>query len=67
MSEGSYRNPEKAPDNGRKVCIVGAGPAGMTAAYFLALKGYRVTIFEALPVPGGMMMVGIRATACRAK
>ena len=59
MSEGSYRNPEKAPDNGRKVCIVGAGPAGMTAAYFLALKGYRVTIFEALPVPGGMMMVGI--------
>lgn len=59
MSEMRYENPEKAPDNGRKVCIVGAGPAGMTAAYYLALKGYRVTIIEALPVPGGMMMVGI--------
>ncbi len=59
MSEGTYRNPTKAPDNGRKVCIIGAGPAGLTAAYFLALKGYRVTIIEALPVAGGMMMVGI--------
>ncbi|MCK8600647.1 FAD-dependent oxidoreductase [Desulfoferrobacter suflitae] len=59
MSEMRYKNPSKAPDNGRKVCIIGAGPAGMTAAYYLALKGYRVTIIEALPVPGGMMMVGI--------
>jgi putative selenate reductase YgfK subunit len=59
MSEMRYRNPEPAPDNGKKVCIIGAGPAGMTAAYYLALKGYRVTIIEALPVPGGMMMVGI--------
>lgn len=59
MSEMRYQNPPKAPDNGRKVCIIGAGPAGMTAAYYLALKGYRVTIIEALPVPGGMMMVGI--------
>jgi len=37
----------------------GAGPAGLSAAYFLALKGYPVTIFEALPVAGGMMAVGI--------
>lgn len=59
MSEMRYRNPEPALDNGKKVCIIGAGPAGMTAAYYLALKGYRVTIIEALPVPGGMMMVGI--------
>jgi putative selenate reductase YgfK subunit len=59
MSEMRYQNPPKAPDNGRRVCIIGAGPAGMTAAYYLALKGYRVTIIEALPVPGGMMMVGI--------
>ena len=59
MSEGTYRNPTKAADNGRKVCVIGAGPAGLTAAYFLALKGYRVTIIEALPVAGGMMMVGI--------
>lgn len=59
MSEMRYRNPQRAPDNGKKVCIIGAGPAGMTAAYYLALKGYGVTIIEALPVPGGMMMVGI--------
>ncbi|MBW1950319.1 MAG: FAD-dependent oxidoreductase [Deltaproteobacteria bacterium] len=59
MSAGSYRNPERAPDNGRKVCIIGAGPAGLTAAYYLALKGYRVTVIEALPMAGGMMMVGI--------
>ncbi|MDY0040447.1 MAG: NAD(P)-binding protein [Desulforhabdus sp.] len=59
MSEMRYKNPPKALDNGRKVCIIGAGPAGMTTAYYLSLKGYRVTIIEALPVPGGMMMVGI--------
>ena len=59
MSEGRYNNPEKAPDNGRKVCIIGAGPAGLTTAYYLALKGYRITIIESLPMAGGMMMVGI--------
>jgi NADPH-dependent glutamate synthase beta subunit-like oxidoreductase len=59
FAEGLYRNPEKAPDNGRRVCIIGAGPAGLTAAYYLALKGYGVTVVEALPYAGGMMMVGI--------
>jgi putative selenate reductase YgfK subunit len=59
MSDRLYRNPEKAPDNGRKVAIIGAGPAGLTAAYFLALKGYRLTVIDALPMAGGMMMVGI--------
>ncbi|HAA05607.1 MAG TPA: 4Fe-4S ferredoxin, partial [Syntrophobacteraceae bacterium] len=43
MSEMRYENPPKAPDNGRKVCIIGAGPAGLTAAYYLALKGYGET------------------------
>jgi formate dehydrogenase beta subunit len=42
-----------------KVAIIGAGPAGQSAAYYLALKGYPVTIFESLPVPGGMVGVGI--------
>ncbi len=42
-----------------KVAVVGSGPAGLTAAYDLRLKGYRVTIFEALPVLGGMLRVGI--------
>ncbi len=59
FSTHQYRNPEKQPDNGHKVCVVGAGPAGLTAAYYLALKGYRVRVIEALPMAGGMMMVGI--------
>ena len=42
-----------------KVAIVGAGPAGLTAGYFLAQRGYAVKIFEALPVPGGMLAVTI--------
>ncbi len=44
-----------------KVAIVGAGPAGLTAAHNLRKKGYQVTVFEKLPVVGGMMTVGIPA------
>jgi NADH-quinone oxidoreductase subunit F len=42
-----------------KVVIIGSGPAGLTAAYDLARRGYKVTVFEELPVAGGMMIVGI--------
>jgi NADPH-dependent glutamate synthase beta subunit-like oxidoreductase len=59
LSERRYKNPEKAPDKNKKVCIVGAGPGGMTAAYYLAIKGYTARVIEALPVAGGMIMVGI--------
>jgi NADPH-dependent glutamate synthase beta subunit-like oxidoreductase len=59
LSDRRYQNPEKEPDKNRKVCIIGAGPAGLTAAYYLALKGYKVRVIEALPMAGGMMMVGI--------
>lgn len=59
MSEGSYRNPEKEPDKGKKVCVVGAGPAGMSAAYYLALKGYGVCVLEQQPIAGGMLLLGI--------
>ena len=45
--------------NGKEVAIVGSGPAGLAAAHDLALQGYEVTIFEALPEPGGMLRVGI--------
>jgi len=47
------------PSPTHRVAVVGAGPAGLTAAHDLALKGYQVTIFEALPVAGGMLAVGI--------
>ncbi|HKK91281.1 MAG TPA: FAD-dependent oxidoreductase, partial [Desulfobacteraceae bacterium] len=59
MSERAYKNPEKKACNNRKVCVVGAGPGGISAAYYLALMGYRVRVIEALPVSGGMLMVGI--------
>jgi NADH-quinone oxidoreductase subunit F len=42
-----------------KVAIIGSGPAGLTAGYYLAQKGYGVTLFEKLPVAGGMLAVGI--------
>lgn len=45
--------------NGKNVAVVGAGPAGLSAAHYLALMGYGVTIFEALPEAGGMMRYGI--------
>jgi heterodisulfide reductase subunit A-like polyferredoxin len=51
--------PETGEIREEKIAIIGTGPAGLTTAYFLARKGYLVTIFEKLPVAGGMMRVGI--------
>ena len=59
MSQGSYKNPPKAPDKNKKVCVIGAGPGGMSAAYYLALKGYGVRVIEAQSVAGGMLFLGI--------
>lgn len=50
---------EKAPDNGKKVGVIGAGPAGMTIAVILASRGYKVTIFEGRDKMGGIMRYGI--------
>ncbi len=44
-----------------RVAVIGAGPAGLACAHDLALRGYRVTVFEAMPHPGGMMRYGIPA------
>ncbi|UCC59368.1 MAG: FAD-dependent oxidoreductase [Dehalococcoidia bacterium] len=49
----------KAEPTGKKAAIVGSGPAGLTAAYYLTKCGHCVTVFEALPEPGGMMRFGI--------
>ncbi len=42
-----------------KIAVIGAGPSGMACAYYLAEKGYTVTVFDRNPVPGGMLMLGI--------
>lgn len=47
------------PKNGKRVAIIGAGPAGLTAALELVRLGYAVTVFDKLPMAGGMMRVGI--------
>ena len=51
--------PEKAPATGKKVAVVGCGPAGLTVAGDLILLGHQVTIFEAFHKPGGVLMYGI--------
>jgi NADPH-dependent glutamate synthase beta subunit-like oxidoreductase len=57
---GIWREKAKvAPPTGKKVAVVGSGPAGLTAAYYLSRLGHAVTVFEALPEAGGMMRVGI--------
>ncbi|MFH1594802.1 MAG: NADPH-dependent glutamate synthase [Pseudomonadota bacterium] len=51
--------PPKADPTGKKVAVVGAGPAGLTVAGDLILKGHEVTVFEALHAPGGVLLYGI--------
>ncbi len=51
--------PDCQPDNGFRVAVVGAGPAGLSAAWFLRRKGYQVTIFEMQEAAGGMLRWGI--------
>ncbi len=50
---------ETIPKTGKKVAIIGSGPAGLAAAYYLVLKGHEPVIFETLPKPGGMLRYGI--------
>ncbi len=51
--------PQKSRNDGKKVAIIGAGPAGLTAAYYLGVQGISVTIFEELSVLGGEVTVGV--------
>ena len=58
-TKGEITIPEKAPPTGKKVAVVGSGPAGLTLAGDLILKGHNVTIFEALHKTGGVLIYGI--------
>jgi glutamate synthase (NADPH/NADH) small chain len=57
--EHGFQMPEKAKPTGKKVAVVGAGPAGLTAAADLVKLGHEVTMFEALHLPGGVLIYGI--------
>jgi len=58
LSETRYV-PEVAPSSGKKIAIIGAGPGGLSSAYFLQQKGHQCDIFEASPNPGGWLRYGI--------
>jgi len=64
-ADGPWAADHQAPlaktDTGHQVAVVGSGPAGLAAAHDLALLGHQVTIFEALPVLGGMLQLGVPA------
>nr|WP_297199190.1 NADPH-dependent glutamate synthase [Thermanaeromonas sp.] len=59
LARGESELPTLPPPTGFKVAVVGSGPAGLTAAADLARMGHKVTVFEALHVPGGVLMYGI--------
>jgi formate dehydrogenase major subunit len=61
LASADHFAPSQTEATGRKVAIVGAGPAGLTAAYYLLLKGHACTLFDAHPLPGGMLRYGIPA------
>ncbi|EJF06669.1 NADPH-dependent glutamate synthase beta chain-like oxidoreductase [Thiovulum sp. ES] len=56
---GFFHPVEKKPRNGKRVVVIGSGPAGLTGAYYMALEGIDVTVYEALPVLGGEVAVGV--------
>jgi glutamate synthase (NADPH/NADH) small chain len=56
---GGRSVPEPAPSTGKRVAVVGSGPAGLTVAESLAGSGHTVTVFEAWPLPGGVLRYGI--------
>ncbi len=57
--EGEIPAPTIAPATGKKIAVVGGGPAGLTAAYYLSLMGHSVTVYEQRRKPGGMLRYGI--------
>ena len=56
---GEVPPPECAPSTGKRIAVVGGGPGGLSAAYYLQLMGHQTTVFEMLPKLGGMLRYGI--------
>ncbi|MEG1305455.1 MAG: FAD-dependent oxidoreductase, partial [Oscillospiraceae bacterium] len=59
LNEKTRFVPKKMHDYGKKIAVIGAGPAGISCAYYLAIDGYCVTVFEKEERPGGMLTLGI--------
>ena len=59
LASGNPYRPTPAPATGKRISIVGGGPAGLSAAYRLRLKGHHVTIYDAMPEMGGMLRYGV--------
>ena len=59
LSRDTPWRPKLAPSTGKRIAIVGAGPSGLSAAYYAAIAGHQVTVFDRQPAPGGMMRYGI--------
>lgn len=61
VAADTVETPVPLPSTGKRVAVVGAGPSGLTCAYFLALMGHEVVVYEARKKLGGMMRYGIPA------
>jgi len=59
MKQGVIVEEKPKNDKEQKIAVVGSGPGGLTCAYYLALEGYKVTVFESQEIPGGMLALGI--------
>ena len=59
LNEKTRFMPKKRNDYGKKIAVIGSGPAGLSCAYYLAIDGYKVTVFEKQPKVGGMLTLGI--------
>ena len=59
MKKGVIVEEKPKAEREEKIAVVGSGPGGLTCAYYLALEGYKVTVFESQPVAGGMLALGI--------
>lgn len=59
LNEKTRFMPKKRNDYGKPIAVIGSGPAGLSCAYYLAIDGYKVTVFEKQPKVGGMLTLGI--------